>query len=64
MSWIADEPVDPVVIELRAFDAGQAGWDAQARTAVMTTSATSLGWEIMTTCEAPSISVISAPMRS
>lgn len=27
------------------------------RTAVTTTSATSLGWEIMATCEAPSISV-------
>ena len=42
--------------------AAQAGWSAC--TAVMTTSATSLGWEIMTTCEAPSISVTVAPMRS
>jgi len=30
---------------------------ARVRTAVLTTSATSLGWEIMTTCEAPLISV-------
>ena len=30
----------------------------------MTTSATSLGWEIMTPCEAPSISVTVAPIRS
>ena len=37
---------------------------AQARTAVLTTPATSLGWEIMATCEAPSISVTAAPMRS
>ena len=42
----------------------QADGTAQARTAVMTTSATSLGWEIMATCEAPSISVTVAPMRS
>jgi hypothetical protein len=34
------------------------------RTAVMTTSATSLGWEIMATCDDPSISVTVAPMRS
>ncbi len=34
------------------------------RAAVMTTAATSLGWEIMTTWEAPSTSVIWAPMRS
>jgi hypothetical protein len=33
-------------------------------TAVMPTSATSWGWEIMTTCEAPSTSVTVAPMRS
>jgi hypothetical protein len=39
------------------------GCPAQVRTAVMTTPATSLGWEIMTTCEAPSISVTVAPMR-
>lgn len=44
--------------------ADQAGWPAEAWTAVITTSATSLGWEIMTTCEAPSISVTVAPMRS
>jgi hypothetical protein len=37
---------------------------AQVRTAVMTTSATSLGWEIITACEAPLISVTVAPMRS
>jgi hypothetical protein len=42
----------------------QAGCAAQARTAVMTTSATSLGWEIIATCEAPSISVTVAPIRS
>ena len=42
----------------------QAGCAAQARRALLTTSATSLGWEIMTTCEAPSISVTVAPMRS
>jgi len=39
-------------------------YPAQVRAAVMTTSATSLGWEIMTTCEAPSISVTVAPIRS
>ncbi len=42
----------------------QADCPAQARTAVMTTFATSLGWEIMETCEAPSISVTVAPARS
>ena len=41
----------------------QADCAAQVRTAVMTISATSLGWEIMTTCEAPSISVTVAPIR-
>ena len=30
----------------------------------MTTAATFLGWEIMETCEAPSISVTVAPARS
>ena len=43
---------------------GQPDWPAQARTAVITISATSFGCEIMTTCEAPSISVVCAPMRS
>src|SRR5262249_27229942 len=42
----------------------QAGCITVAWTAVMTTSATSLGWEIMTTCDAPSISVTVAPIRS
>ena len=37
---------------------------AHLRSAVMTTFATSLGWEIMTTWEAPSTSVTVAPMRS
>jgi hypothetical protein len=41
----------------------QADRTAHVRAAVMTTSATSLGWEIMTTCEAPSISVTVAPIR-
>jgi hypothetical protein len=61
----------PKAPQLRGFrrssvarQAYEAGCTAQPRIAVMTTSATSLGWEIMATWEEPSISVTVAPMRS
>ena len=48
---------------LYALRLGQTAFYDSLRTAVMTTRATSLGCEIMTTCEAPSTSVTVAPMR-
>jgi hypothetical protein len=57
-------PIDGEIDSQLVLGSDHAGCMAVARTAVMTTSATSFGWEIITTWEAPSISVTVASMRS